>query len=215
MNLGIISEVAGYPWAGSEELWLATAMQALDADWRATASLHSDLHGAAPLFDFVESGGSVSKWQRSRFARIESIKQKFAPNFTTKKLGNPDILLLSAGSLPSLIHLPGLEAFLSESKVPYVVNPIQRRLASYFNWRTSANPKTPVGFQGQCVRFTAQSKLGAKTMWKIAQKLLRDPQPDSISDLYPNSITFNLRTRHTICIGSAHGRSLERTRFAT
>ena len=43
MNLGIISEVAGYPWAGTEELWLATAMQALDADWRATASLHSDL----------------------------------------------------------------------------------------------------------------------------------------------------------------------------
>ena len=37
MNPGIISEVAGYPWAGSEELWLATAMQALDADWRATA----------------------------------------------------------------------------------------------------------------------------------------------------------------------------------
>ena len=79
-----------------------------------------DLHGATPLFDFVESGSSVSG-QRSRFARIESIKQKFAPNFTTKKLGNPDILLLSAGSLPSLIHLPGLEAFLSESKVPYVV----------------------------------------------------------------------------------------------
>ena len=57
--------------------------------------------------------------------------------------------------------------------------------------------------------FHSTSKLGAKTMWKIAQKLLRDPQPDSISDLYPNSITFNLRTRHTICIGSAHGRSLK------
>ena len=121
MNLAIISEVAGYPWAGSEELWLATAQRALARGWGVTACLHLDLHRAPSLDRFRTAGGKVAEWKRPFIARFTKIQQRISPNFKSAKLGNPSVLLLSAGSLPSLVNLPGLTEYLADAGIPYLV----------------------------------------------------------------------------------------------
>lgn len=121
MNLAIISEVAGYPWAGSEELWLASALLAQSAGWNVTACLHGDLHAGQPLEEFRAKGGRVVEWKQPKIARLAGLQQRFAPNFSEEKLGQPDVVLLSAGSLPSLVNLPGLLPWLDRSGIPYVV----------------------------------------------------------------------------------------------
>lgn len=121
MNLAVISEVAGCQWAGSEELWLATTKLALADGWQVTASLHADLHMAPSLEAFCEMGGWVVAWKRPSIARFSKIQQSLNPNFSPAKLGHPAVLLLSAGSLPSLVNLPGLTEYLAKSDLPYVV----------------------------------------------------------------------------------------------
>lgn len=121
MNLAVISEVAGCPWAGSEELWLATAMLARQGGWEVVASLHTDLHEAQPIKAFVDAGGGLVAWKRPPIARFAGLHQRLVPNFSRSKLGDPDVLLLSAGALPSMINLPGLTDFLDTSGIPYIV----------------------------------------------------------------------------------------------
>jgi len=121
MKLAVISEVAGYPWAGSEEFWLAAAVRGLERGDRVTACLHRDLLAAPPLEEFRAKGGRVIEWKRPRIARLTEFQQRFQPNFDRKPLGNPDTILLSAGSLPSMVHLPGLMRFLRAASTRVVV----------------------------------------------------------------------------------------------
>jgi glycosyltransferase involved in cell wall biosynthesis len=121
MRIAVISDVSGYPWAGSEELWLQMAIRALGAGHQVTACLHPDLHAGEPLSALVKAGGKLADWGRCRIARLEKIKQRIAPNFSLAKLGTPDVILVSAGSLPSLTYVPGLMEFLLSVRIPIVV----------------------------------------------------------------------------------------------
>lgn len=121
MRIAVISDVAGYPWAGSEELWLQMAVRALDSGHQVTACLHPDLHAGQPLGALVEAGGKLTSWNRCRISRLEKIKQRIAPNFSVGKLGTPDVILVSAGSLPSLTYVPALMEFLLSVRISVVV----------------------------------------------------------------------------------------------
>jgi glycosyltransferase involved in cell wall biosynthesis len=121
MRIAVISDVSGYPWAGSEELWLCTALRALESGHAVTACLHPDLHVGTPLAGFASLGGHLVQWSRGRIARLECLRQRIWANFSSEKLGNPEVILLSAGSLPSLTYVPGLMEFLSGVGVPVVV----------------------------------------------------------------------------------------------
>ena len=121
MKLAVISEVAGYPWAGSEELWLEVALRALRMGGRVTACLHPDLHEGSPLERFRDGGGQLCLWRRCGIARLEPLKQRFIPEFSSRKLGDPEVILVSAGSLPSLSYVPGLLDYLARCDVPVVV----------------------------------------------------------------------------------------------
>lgn len=121
MKITIISNVSGYAWPGSEEVWYRMALKALENGHHVTACLHSDIHEGEPLKLFRKNGGRLLEWSRGKIARWESFRQKLIPNFSDKKLGNPDLLLLSAGSLPALCGVPGLFKYLQKTNIPIAV----------------------------------------------------------------------------------------------
>jgi glycosyltransferase involved in cell wall biosynthesis len=52
---------------------------------------------------------------------MEGLRQKVQPNFSTKKLGYPDVILVSLGSMPAINYVPGLAKFLLEGGTPFVI----------------------------------------------------------------------------------------------
>lgn len=121
MRLAVISTVRGYSWAGSEELWLGCAMEALREGADVTACLHADLLAGEPLETFRENGGVLSEWRTRPIARLANLQERIQPNFPMRRLGNPDHILVSTGSLPSLLNVPGLLPFLLATSVPLTV----------------------------------------------------------------------------------------------
>lgn len=96
-------------------------MLALDEGWEVTAVLHHDLHGAHPLQKFRSAGGHVTGWMRERITRFQRIKERILPQFTSARLGHPDLLVVSLGSLPALTYVPGLVDFLRDTSIPFVI----------------------------------------------------------------------------------------------
>jgi glycosyltransferase involved in cell wall biosynthesis len=121
MKIAVISNVSGYQWAGSEELWRAAAMRALSSGSAVTACLHQDLWQSPELDGFRASGGIVRSWKPCGIARFESLRQRVFPSFTARTLGHPEVILVSLGSLPAITFVPGLVGFLSQTAIPYVL----------------------------------------------------------------------------------------------
>lgn len=115
MKIAIVSNIRGCSWAGSEEVWFRMALLALAKNHQVVACLHSDLHVAEAIRVFREHGGKVVEWHRSRFSRLEGLNQILNPNFTDVRLGNPDMILLSCGSLPAITFVPGLIDYLQNT----------------------------------------------------------------------------------------------------
>lgn len=115
MKIAIVSNVFGCSWAGSEEVWFRMALLALSKNHQVVACLHPDLHAASKLAEFTRYGGHIVPWRRGRLARLEALKQQFVPNFSDAKLGSPDLILLSCGSLPAITFVPGLVDYLQNT----------------------------------------------------------------------------------------------------
>lgn len=97
------------------------ALAALAGGDEVTACLHRDLHSGNPLELFRAREGRVLAWRRGRVARMEMIFQTFRPNFSDEKLGMPDLVLLSCGSLPAITHVPGLMGYLRGTATRFAV----------------------------------------------------------------------------------------------
>jgi glycosyltransferase involved in cell wall biosynthesis len=121
MKIAIVSNVCGCAWAGSEEVWFRMALLALAQGHQVVASLHSDLHGAEVISQFKQRGGKITGWRSRAVARLMHIEQMLLPNFTDVKLGNPDLVLLSCGSLPAITFVPGLVKYLKKTRAQIAV----------------------------------------------------------------------------------------------
>lgn len=121
LKIGIISNVAGYSWAGSEELWFSAANMALSQGHEVSVCLHPDLCESAHVSQLIKAGVRTTQWYRCRIARMEGLRQKVQPNFSLKKLGYPDAILVSLGALPAINYVPGLAKFLLEGDTPFVI----------------------------------------------------------------------------------------------
>jgi L-malate glycosyltransferase len=121
MRLAIISNVGGYRWAGSEELWYATAKLNIASGGTVCAVLNRDLLASTQCAHLKSLGAIVKAWRRFPVHRLESLKQCLRPTFSAGLLGRPEALLVSCGSLPALCVVPGLCDFLAETKIPYLL----------------------------------------------------------------------------------------------
>jgi glycosyltransferase involved in cell wall biosynthesis len=121
MKLAIVSNVSGCSWGGSEEVWYRMALPALQKGHGVVACLNHDLHGAKQLVDFKKLGGRVLAWRRSKVARFENWEQKLFPNFSDLLFDNPDMILLSCGSLPAITSVPGLMSYLRKTQARFAV----------------------------------------------------------------------------------------------
>jgi len=141
MKLGIISNVKGYAWAGSELVWYLSAMKALGEGHQVKAFLHPDIAASQQIADFQELGGKVRTWTALPIARFQNIKERFLPTFPQSELDSLDVILVSLGSLPSLCYVPGLIDGLMQTSTPIVlliqfnadhlyISPVERELVA-------------------------------------------------------------------------------------
>jgi glycosyltransferase involved in cell wall biosynthesis len=121
MRIAVVSNVCGCQWAGSEEVWYRMALLALEKGHEVVACLHPDLHAASTLEEFRKRGGEVLGWRRSGVARLQNWGQRIRPNFSDAKLGDPDLILLSCGSLPAITYVPGLMGYLKNTSAKLAV----------------------------------------------------------------------------------------------
>jgi L-malate glycosyltransferase len=121
MKLGIISNVSGYAWAGSELVWYLSAMKALGEGHQVVVFLHPDIAASKQVAEFRGRGGIVKTWKALPVARFQNLKEKFFPTFSPADLDSLDVILLSLGSLPSLCYVPGLVTALLATKQPIVL----------------------------------------------------------------------------------------------
>ena len=111
----------GYRWAGTEEVWYAAALKALEAGHQVTAYVHEDIAAADQIQNLVACGGKVSSRRTLRYSRLWPIKEKIAPTFPVAQLRDYDVVLLSEGSLLDVLYVPGLLESLQQAKTPYIV----------------------------------------------------------------------------------------------
>ena len=121
MNLGIISTIRGYRWAGSEEAWYATALKALDARHRVAAYIHECFSGAEQIQNLTTRGAAIYTRGTIPFSRLWPLKERIAPSFPLRQLQQSDVILVSLGSLLDVFYVPGLLNALMRAKVPYVL----------------------------------------------------------------------------------------------
>lgn len=121
MNIGIISNTSNCTWAGSEEVWRLAAEQALEQGDGVTAFLHPDIGTSPELDRFRKNGGLVRTWKPVRIARLQPLKERLSPSFSTSLLDRFDVLLVSVGSLPALCQVPGLAGSLLKTKTPILL----------------------------------------------------------------------------------------------
>lgn len=120
MKIAVISNVCGCSWAGSEEVWFRMALLALEQGHQVVASLHEDIH-SPETESFEKHGGLVHRWRRTGVVRLQKWQQKFFPNFSDRLLGDPDLVLLSCGSLPAITFVPGLMDYLRKTRAKLAV----------------------------------------------------------------------------------------------
>jgi glycosyltransferase involved in cell wall biosynthesis len=121
MRIAVVSNVCGCQWAGSEEVWYRMALLALQNGHEVIACLHPNLHGAGTLAEFRRRGGEVLGWRSNGVARFQKWEQKLFPSFSDAKLGNPDLILLSCGSLPAITFVPGLMQYIKKTRAALAV----------------------------------------------------------------------------------------------
>ncbi len=97
------------------------ALLALENGHQVVSCLHPNLHGAETLQDLRQRGGEVLGWRRSGVARFQKWEQRIRPNFSDAKLGNPDLILLSCGSLPAITYVPGLMQYIEKTRATLAV----------------------------------------------------------------------------------------------
>ena len=97
------------------------ALLALEKGHQVVACLHPDLHGASTIEEFRNRGGEVLAWRRGGVARFQKWDQRIRPSFSDAKLGNPNLILLSCGSLPAITYVPGLLDYLKNTSAKLAV----------------------------------------------------------------------------------------------
>lgn len=121
MKFAFISTVRGYRWAGTEEVWYATALRSLTNGHQVSAYVHQDIRAADQIQNLIAKGAQIHSRTTLRFSRLWPLKEKIAPTFPVGELDGCDVVLLSLGSLLDVFYVPGLLDSLQRCRTPFVL----------------------------------------------------------------------------------------------
>ena len=120
IRIGIISTMSGNPWGGSEELWAATALEALDAGHEVFVSVLGWTAKAPKLRELERRGVNIlyrynpaSPAQGALFFAGSSYRGFFKTN--------PDVLVISLGWIFDVVACADLLEYLYLAPIPFVL----------------------------------------------------------------------------------------------
>lgn len=115
MKIAVVSTVYGSPWAGSEELWYQTALTCLSRGHEVLASVF-EVDKACVQHDNLRSkGGKLFYRKRFGNGKIYVRMHKYISAFNQLLKNDPDVLILSLGSMFDLIMYPDLARYLKKN----------------------------------------------------------------------------------------------------
>jgi glycosyltransferase involved in cell wall biosynthesis len=120
MKIGIISTMFGDPWGGSEELWAATALKALNAGHEVIVSVFGWTNESPRLSELERHGVKILR-RRSNF-HFPGLSLTATSNYRDLFKANPDVILISQGSSFDVPWwCPELLQMLYVSPIPFVL----------------------------------------------------------------------------------------------
>lgn len=122
MRLGFISTVGGgYSWAGSEEMWRALAIAALDAGHRARINIADSMANSRELDQLRSQGAQV--FGRSAFNGFTRrlAQRGFYSRFENFVRQGNDLICLSMGAIADCVWMPDLLRSYWGSSIPWII----------------------------------------------------------------------------------------------
>jgi len=135
MKICFVSDLKGWPWGGSEELWSRTARLALERGHRVALVTYRwpEIH---PRIRDLQGRGARSFWMdqaeywisyRLPLGRLKLAYERYVYPWGFIARWNPDLVCISQGSTFSQFECRSLVRFVTEVGVPYVVISQQNR----------------------------------------------------------------------------------------
>jgi glycosyltransferase involved in cell wall biosynthesis len=209
-SIGIISIMEGYPWGGSEALWLDMAEEALKKKMHVSVSYKhwdalpqqlklieekgADLYLRKPNYIKTPLVSKVLRKLRRQSAIIRK-ENPFLAIFATK----PDVLLINEGAFTSILHFLELYQLVLDGNIPYVLLVHQNREHGAINPASYEKAKTIYSNAKQVLFVSERNKEMANTMLSMSltnASVVRNPvnlETLGIID-YPKSKQIKLAT---------------------
>jgi L-malate glycosyltransferase len=118
----MISTMSGSPWGGSEELWAATALEALDAGHEVLVSVLGWTNkNKLPKLQELERRGAKVFYRNNADSQSQKWSFAGASGYRELFLANPDVLLISQGSCFDVVAISDLLELLYLTPIPFVL----------------------------------------------------------------------------------------------
>jgi glycosyltransferase involved in cell wall biosynthesis len=120
MRIGIISTMGGVAWGGSEELWSATAFEAIEAGHEVMASVFGWTNESPKLRELESRGAKVFR-RYNRDFRVQGRPFGAASSFGDLFKTNPDVIVINQGNSFDILDRPELLELLYVTPIPFVL----------------------------------------------------------------------------------------------
>jgi glycosyltransferase involved in cell wall biosynthesis len=119
MRIGFISTMGGDPWGGSEELWAATAFEAIQAGHEVVISVFGHMNEAPKLGELERRGAKI--FRRQLAYGTERSPSSATSNYRDLFKTNPDVIVINQGATFDVVLYKDLLELLYVAPIPYVL----------------------------------------------------------------------------------------------
>jgi glycosyltransferase involved in cell wall biosynthesis len=117
LKIGIISTMSGFAWGGSEELWAATALEALNVGHEVIISVFGWVNESPKLGELEHRGATILR----RYNPAERSSFRAASRYSDVFKTSPDVMVISQGGSFDVVWLPDLRELLNVAPIPFVL----------------------------------------------------------------------------------------------
>lgn len=119
MRIGFISTMGGDLWGGSEELWAATAFEAMQAGHKVVISVFGRINEASKLGELERRGAKILRRQLAY--GTQRSPSNATSNYRDLFKTDPDVIVISQGSCFDVVLYKDLLELLYVSPIPYIL----------------------------------------------------------------------------------------------